>query len=221
MFSIKISALPRRMTRAVGAGLLALAAPAVLVAPATPAVAAADTRLQQAVKALRAIDTMQASFVQTDRGGQKVSGKMTLKRPGKIRFEYQKDVPVLIVSDGSRLTMLDYEVSQKQVWPIKNSPLGALLQPDGDVSKYGKLMPTEHPDVTSVRMRDPRHPEYGTMTMIFERKASAPGGWQLAGWVAVDAQNKMTQIRLSNQRYGMPVSNGTFAFKDVTQRKRR
>lgn len=210
-----------RPIRALGAALLALAAPAAFVAIPSASAAATDNRLDQAVKALRAISTMQANFTQTDRAGQQLTGKMTLKRPGKIRFEYQKGVPVLIVSDGSRLTMLDYEVSQKQVWPIKNSPLGALLQPDADISKFGKLMPTEHPDVTSIRIRDPKHPEYGTMTMIFERKASAPGGMQLAGWVALDAQNKMTRIQLSNHRYGMNIGNGTFTFKDVTARKRR
>ncbi|WP_342668665.1 outer membrane lipoprotein carrier protein LolA [Croceicoccus bisphenolivorans] len=209
-----------RTARALGAGLLALAAPAALVAPAVPA-AAAENQMDKAVKALRAISTMKANFTQIDRGGGQLTGKMTLKRPGKVRFEYQKDVPVLIVSDGSRLTMLDYEVSQKQVWPIKNSPLGALLQPDGDIAKYGTLMPTNHPDVTSIRIKDPEHPEYGTMTMIFERKASAPGGMQLAGWVAVDAQNKMTRIQLSGHRYGMDVSNGTFMFKDVSPRKKR
>lgn len=210
-----------RSTRALGAALLALAAPTAFVAIPSASAAATDNRLDQAVKALRAISTMQANFTQTDRAGQQLTGKMTLKRPGKIRFEYQKGVPVLIVSDGSRLTMLDYEVSQKQVWPIKNSPLGALLQPDADISKFGKLMPTEHPDVTSIRIKDPKHPEYGTMTMIFERMASAPGGMQLAGWVALDAQNKMTRIQLSNHRYGMKIGNGTFTFKDVTARKRR
>jgi len=209
-----------RTARALGAGLLALSAPAVLVAPMTPAVAA-ENRLDNAVKALRSIKTMKANFTQIDRNGGQLTGKMTLKRPGKIRFEYQKDVPVLIVSDGSRLTMLDYEVNQKQVWPIKNSPLGALLQPDGDIAKFGKLMPTNHSDVTSIRIKDPDHPEFGTMTMIFEKKASAPGGMQLAGWVAVDAQNKMTRIALDNHRYGMDVSNGTFMFKDVRARTKR
>ncbi|RVQ67615.1 outer membrane lipoprotein carrier protein LolA [Croceicoccus ponticola] len=212
--------LKNRTARAIGAGLLALAAPAALVAPAVPA-AAAENRLDSAVKALRAIGTMKASFRQIDRSGQQVSGTMTLKRPGKIRFQYQDSVPLLIVSDGSRLTMLDYEVNQKQVWPIKNSPLGALLQPDGDISRFGTLMPTSHKDVTSIRIKDPKHPEYGTMTMIFEKNASAPGGMELAGWVSVDAQNKTTKILLDNHRYGMTVSNGTFMFKDVRARTKR
>ncbi|MDR7102086.1 outer membrane lipoprotein carrier protein LolA [Croceicoccus sp. BE223] len=212
-----------RTARAIGVGLLALAAPATLIAPAAPVAAATSSsaRMDNAVKALRAITTMKADFTQVDRSGQRVSGTMTLKRPGKIRFQYQKGIPMLIVSDGSRLTMLDYEVNQKQVWPIKNSPLGALLKPDGDISRYGKLMPTGSSAVTSIRIKDPSHPEYGTLTMIFENKASAPGGMELAGWVSVDAQNKITKVHLDNHRYGMSVGDGTFTFKDVRARTKR
>lgn len=216
-----MNTLSAKAARAIGAGLIALAVPAALVTPVVPASAASENRLEKAVTALRAISTMKADFTQIGRGGQQLTGKMTLKRPGKIRFQYQKDVPVLIVSDGSRLTMLDYEVNQKQVWPIKSSPLGALLQPDGDIARYGTLMPTAHPDVTSIRVKDPERPEYGTLTMIFERRASAPGGLELVGWVSVDAQNKVTKIYLDNHRYGMSVSNGTFMFKDVRARSKR
>ncbi len=203
------------------AALASLAAPVAMSTAVTPASAQPSDELSRAVDALRAISTMSADFVQVDRNGQQLTGKMVLKRPGKIRFEYQKDVPVLIVSDGSRLTMLDYEVRQKQVWPISNSPLGALLDPGKDVMRYGKLMPVRHPDLVSVQVKDPKHPEYGTITLIFNRDASAPGGLQLESWVSVDSQNKITKIFLSNQRYGIPVSDGTFTFKDVRPRKKR
>ena len=203
------------------AALVSLAVPFAMSAAVTPASAQPSDELGRAVAALRAISTMSADFVQVDRNGQQLTGKMVLKRPGKIRFEYQKDVPVLIVSDGSRLTMLDYEVRQKQVWPISNSPLGALLDPGKDVMRYGKLMPVRHPDLVSVQVKDPKHPEYGTITLIFNRDASAPGGLQLESWVSVDSQNKITKIFLSNQRYGIPVSDGTFTFKDVRPRKKR
>ena len=45
---------------------------------------------------------MTADFTQTDRNGQTLTGKLTLSSPGKIRFQYQKDVPLLIVGDGKR-----------------------------------------------------------------------------------------------------------------------
>ena len=70
--------------------------------------------IDRAVAALRGITTLRANFVQTDRSGQTISGVLTMKRPGKIRFQYEKGVPMLIVADGSALTFVDYEVRQVQ-----------------------------------------------------------------------------------------------------------
>jgi len=216
-----MTSLGKSLSRPVMAGLLAVALPAALVAPAIPAAAASDARLDQAVGALRAIGTMRADFVQTDRNGQSVTGVMTLKQPGKIRFEYEKSANMLIVSDGGALTMIDYEVAQVQRWPIKNSPLGALLDPKGNVAQYGKVVPTASPEVLSVEVRDPKHPEYGLITLIFVKKAGAPGGLELASWVALDSQNKRTTVRLSNHRYGLAVPDSTFKFKDPRTAGRR
>lgn len=206
--------------RAAIAGALVVSAPAAIVAPATP-VAAAQGDLDRAVAALRGISTMKANFSQTDRKGQTVSGVMTLKRPGKIRFEYEKGVDMLVVSTGKSLYLVDYEVNQVQRWPIRNSPLGALLDPSRDVGKYGKIMPTGSPDVVSVEVRDPKKPEFGVITLIFVRKASAPGGLELASWVALDAQNQRTTVRLNGQRYGVAVPDSTFSFTDPRRSTRR
>jgi outer membrane lipoprotein-sorting protein len=91
------------------------------------------------------------------------------------------------------------------------------------VKRYGRLIPTASPDVLSVEVKDPRKPEYGTITMIFARDPSAPGGWELASWVALDAQNKRTTVRLSNQRYGVAVADSAFTYRDprVTSRRPR
>lgn len=193
---------------------------AATVALPAPAYAAAGS-LDSAVAALRGIKTMRADFTQTDRSGQSVRGKMTLKRPGKIRFEYGQGVPLLVVSNGKTLTMVDYEVNQVERWPIGSSPLGALLDPNRDVKKYGRLRQTNNDNVLSVEVKDPNKPEYGTITLIFVRNASAPGGWELTNWVALDAQNNRTTVRLENQRYGVSVSDSTFTYKDPRRASRR
>lgn len=213
----------RSSTLAIRAALAALflcAASAALVTPAAPLHAQANN-LDRAVSALRGISTMRANFVQTDRNGQSVSGVLTLKQPGKIRFAYEESVPMLIVSDGRTLTMVDYEVRQVQRWPIRNSPLGALLNPTGDISRFGKLLPTGTDDVISIEVRDPKKPEYGVITMIFVAKPGAPGGLELASWVALDSQNKRTTIRLSNHQYGIAVAASAFTFKDPRVTGRR
>lgn len=204
------------------AALAALAVPAVV--PTAPAFAASQSeaaQLKQATEALRGISTLRADFVQTDRTGQSVTGTLTLKRPGKIRFQYQKGVNMLIVSDGKALTMVDYDVKQVQRWPISNSPLGALLDPRRDVARYGTVKQTGNPNVISVEVRDPKHPEYGIITLIFTRKASAPGGLELSYWVALDSQNKRTTVQLRNQRYGVQVADKDFRWNDPRPRARR
>ena len=187
---------------------------------AAPAIAQSASALASVQSHLKATSSMTADFVQTDRNGQRLSGKLTLKRPGKIRFQYQKDVPLLIVGDGSRLTMIDYEVKQVQSWPVKNSPLGALLDPERDLSKYAKVIPTGSDEVLSVEVKDPKRPEYGTITMVFIRDGSAPGGVRLRGWVALDSQNNRTRIDLSNQRFNVPVADSAFKWTDPRPRKR-
>ena len=207
--------------RVVMIGALALAVPAALAVSAAPVAAQSGDKLDQAVAALRGISTMRADFTQTDRNGRTVRGDLTLKRPGRIRFEYEKGVNMLVVSDGKALTLVDYDVNQVQRWPISNSPLGALLDPNRDVKRYGKLKATGNPDVVSVEVRDPNKPEYGVITLIFVKDAGAPGGLELASWVALDSQNQRTTVRLSNQRYGVSVADSAFRFQDPRRTSRR
>lgn len=204
--------------------LAALTLAPVLVAGfavAAPAIAQSASTLSSVQSHLKATSSMTADFIQTDRNGQRLSGKLTLKRPGKIRFQYQKDVPLLIVGDGSRLTMIDYQVKQVQSWPVKNSPLGALLDPDRDLTKYAKILPTGSDDVLSVEVKDPKRPEYGTITMVFVRDGSAPAGLRLRGWVALDSQNNRTRIDLSNQKFNVAVADTAFKWTDPRPRQRK
>jgi outer membrane lipoprotein-sorting protein len=201
-------------------GLAAVSAAALLAVPSAFVVSSAATAQAQqsdltgAVTALRAISTMRADFIQADPRGNRVKGVLTLKRPGRIRFQYEKGVPMLIVSDGSALTFIDYGVKQVQRWPIKNSPLGALLDPNRDVMQYGKLMPTTNNQVVSVEVRDRKHPEYGVITLVFVRKPGAPGGLELSSWATLDSQNTRTVVSLSNQQYGLAVPDSTFRYND-------
>lgn len=210
----------RSLAGAAASAALVVSAPAALMTT-TPAVAQARGDLALAVAALRSISTMRANFVQTDRNGKQLGGTMTLKRPGKIRFQYQKGVPFLIVADGSALTFIDYQVRQVQRWPIGSTPLGAIIDPRRDVARFGKLQPVSSPNIVSVEVRDRGHPEYGIITLVFVRKASAPGGLELASWAALDSQNTLTRVDLSNHQYGLAVSDGTFRFNDPRPVNRR
>jgi outer membrane lipoprotein-sorting protein len=196
-------------------------APVALVMPMPGSAQSGSAKMDRVVAHMQSVGTMTSTFTQTDRRGSTLSGKLLLKRPGHIRFEYQKGVPLLIVGDGKALTMVDYEVRQVQRWPIRNSPLAALLDPGQDLRRYGKLVATSTDDVISVEVRDPKRPEFGVITMVFVRQAGAPGGLTLNGWVALDSKNNRTSIRLDNVKYNGNVPNSAFTWKDPRPVRRK
>ena len=179
---------------------LALAAPAV----AAPLDAVAAT--------LRATRSMTADFVQTAGDGKVARGRMLLVRPGKIRFEYDKS-KLLIIADGVRLSMIDYSVGQVSQWPVGSTPLAALLDPDKDLARVARVV-EDTPAATRVEARDAKHPEYGSIVMVFFKRPEAPGGLALGGWTARDAQNNLTQVVLSNVRSNVAVGSANFVFRD-------
>ena len=179
-----------------------------------PAVAQANNGLAQVQSHLRAVDTMTARFTQTDRRGRSLSGTLSLKRPGKIRFDYGRNANMLIVGDGRALTFIDFDVNDRQRWPINDSPLSVLLNPDQDLSRFSRVVRNDA-QVLMIEARDPRRREFGTITIAFSKSGSAPGGLVLEGWNTLDAQNNRTQVRLSNQRFNVPVADSLFRVPSV------
>jgi outer membrane lipoprotein-sorting protein len=193
---------------------------AVLLAAAAPAAQPAND-LVAVQNHLRAFQTMTASFSQTDRAGKVLTGTLTIKKPGKIRFQYEKGVPILVVAEGGALTFIDYSVRQVQRWPIQGSPLAVLLDDKRDLTRYGHVTATGSDRVISVEARDPKRPEFGRITLVLARQDAAPAGLTLQGWVALDSQGNRTTVRLSNQQYGVPVSDGTFRWNDPRKKAGR
>ena len=206
-------------TLAAASAVVALVAGSALTVPAAaqqrraqaPALTGDLLRVQQH---LTAMTSLTADFTQTDRQGQVQNGRLTLKQPGRIRFQYAPGIPLLIVADGRSLTLIDYEVNQVQRWPVRNSPLAVLIDPAANLVRYGRIIDTGSNETISVEVRDPARPEYGMITMVFTRDARAPGGLNLYGWVALDAQRNRTSIRLSGQRYNVPVADSALRWRD-------
>ena len=179
---------------------------ALVAAPATAA------PLDEVAAALAATTSMTARFTQTAADGRVATGRMQLLRPGRIRFDYDKS-KLLIVADGRALSMIDYKVGQVSQWPVRNSPLAALLDPAKDLARVARVVESP-PGQVRVAARDPKRPDYGTLTMTFLRRADAPGGLALAGWTALDAQNNRTEVVLSDVRSNVAVPASAFKFRD-------
>jgi outer membrane lipoprotein-sorting protein len=197
----------------------ALVPVAVVAVAAAPAPAVASGELNAVEASLAATHSMTANFLQTDGKGRQMAGTLSLKRPGKIRFAYGGGVNMLLVANGKTLNFIDYDVGQKSSWPIAKSPLAVLLSPQPDLGRIARIMPSDHKSVIVVRARDARRPEFGTLILAFARDGSAPGGLKLEGWTAIDAQNKKTTVRLSNQRYNVAVPDSAFGFAEPKRKK--
>lgn len=192
-------------------------APIAIVAVAVPAQAQSGD-IAKVETHLSAVQSMTASFTQTDSKNRVARGTLQLKRPGRIRFQYDGN-DVLLVGNGSKLTFVDYEVGQKNSWDLNKTPLGILLSINPDINRIAKIVPQADPRILLVRARDARRPEFGTLLLAFVRNPSAPGGLLLEGWTAIDAQNKKTTIKLDNQRYNVAVPESAFAFADPKKRR--
>jgi len=192
---------------------------AVVATFAAPALAATSGELKSVESSLAATQSMTANFLQTDGKGRQLAGTLQLKRPGKIRFAYGGGANMLLVANGKTLNFIDYDVGQKSSWPISKSPLAVLLSPQPDLGRIARVQPSDSTNVVVVRARDARRPEFGTLVLAFVKDGGAPGGLRLEGWTAIDAQNKKTTVRLSNQHYNVSVPDSTFSFAEPKRKK--
>jgi outer membrane lipoprotein-sorting protein len=192
----------------------------IAIIASTPAAAAAESPdLAKVQGHITSVDTMTANFVQTDAKGRSAAGTLQLKRPGRIRFQYGSG-DLLLIGTGGKLVFLDYQVGQKSSWDLNKTPLGILLSANPDVKRIAKVVANPDPRVLVVRAKDNNHPEFGTLILAFLRSPAAPGGLQLYGWTAIDAQNKRTTVKLTDVRYNVAVPESAFAYAEPKKRKR-
>ena len=146
-----------------------------VAALAGPAVASNATDLARSKPTSATTQSMAADFTQTDGKGRQLSGTLSLKRPGRIRFEYGRGANMLLVGNGKTLSFVDYEVGQKSSWPVAKSPLAVLLSAKPDLGRIARIVPSNDPRVVVVRARDARRPEFGTLVLAFMQGAGRAG----------------------------------------------
>lgn len=182
-------------------GLVAMAVATAFPVKTQPA----QTGLQQVEQHMRALTSMTARFVQSGPGTQNHSGRLSIKTPGKIRIEYQNGM--LIVGDG-QLNFVDPGAETVQS-PLAESLLSVLIDPSVPTHRTAYVV-TDDDSSLVVDFRDPSRPGLGRLTLVFAKDASAPGGLRLHGWTAVDARRDPTVVRLSDQRYNVPIADSVF-----------
>jgi len=174
-----------------------------------------DETLRKIEQSLNAIKSMKTDFIQRAPDGSVAEGVLYLERPGKLRFDFGDDAPFLVVSNGSLLTFVDYDVKQVSRWPIRKTPLGILV--DDEIKFDGAI---EVPDIirfaglVKVPVIDPKRQEYGYIILIFEESTM-----ELRAWEVVDAQGYTTRVALVNPEYNVEIDGKYFKFKDPRPRR--
>lgn len=174
---------------------------------------------------LDGLDTLTAAFTQIDETSETRHGTLSLKRPGRLRFDYTDDTPLLLVSDGDLLTFIDYSVGQVTRWPIEDTVLHILVSDDIDLTQSDAVISAKvekQTDRVHVVAQDPERPEQGRIIIRFDRTGS---GLSLSGWTVIDAQRSLTTIRLDDLRRNVALASDLWMFEDPrtlpSERRRR
>ena len=77
---------------------------------------------------LNNVKNLTSDFIQTVPEGDINYGKFFLFRPGKMRIEYDEEIPILIVVNGNILSYIDLELEEKSNFPTGSTPASFLTR---------------------------------------------------------------------------------------------
>ncbi|EPX84874.1 Outer membrane lipoprotein-sorting protein [Rubellimicrobium thermophilum DSM 16684] len=187
---------------------LIAALPAVALAPALwPAMARAQAiPLAEIAAYLNRLQTATGGFTQINADGSISTGTIFLKRPGRIRFEYD-DGSALVVAGGGQVAVFDRRSNQgPERFPLRETPLSIILAERVDLSQAG--MVTGHVSdgtTTTVTMQDPQNPGYGSIRLVF---TGSPV--ELRQWIVTDQSGSETTVVLHDLQTGVQIGDRPF-----------
>ncbi len=175
---------------------------------------------------MQTVGSLQADIKQYAPDGTVTKGKLSMQRPGRIRFDFGDDIPFLVVADGKTLAFIDYEIGQITRWPVADTPLRVLLGDGVDLASFGaqvQLMTgnSEDDDIISLAASDPKKPEMGSIIVYFRRTAGVGKQLSLTGWTVQDAQGSNTYIELANNLVNLALDEKLWSYKDPRGSARR
>ena len=156
---------------------------------------------------LNNLKTASGEFTQLNDDGTISTGRILIKRPGRVRFEYNPPEQILVVADGDSVGIVDGKSNEgTQAYPLHRTPLSIILARKVDLTR-AKMVTGHVSDGTSttVRAQDPEYPEYGSIELVF---TSAPV--ELRQWVINDGGGSRTTVVLGDLKTDVRLKNETF-----------
>lgn len=159
---------------------------------------------------LNDIKTLKSRFIQVSPNGGLSSGEFWLRRPGRLRFEYDPPVPYLILANTVWLIFYDAELGQPQHWPINETPLGVLLADRVSLSAATDIEAiVRSPGRLALTLRHKTRPDDGTISLIFSDKPLI-----LRQWRIIDAQGQPTTVTLDQIERGLELPIDLFVLPE-------
>ena len=135
-----------------------------------------------------------SDFTQVNDDGSLSTGKFYIKRPGRMRFEYNPPEKLLVMVGGSTVGIFDGKsnVQKAERYPLRRTPLNLILEKNVNLAARNMVVGHEFDGTaTIVTAQDPKNPEYGTIQLKF---TSNPV--ELRQWIVRDGQGAKTTVIL-------------------------
>ena len=166
-----------------------------------------STLVAQANAYFNGITTLTGSFVQIGADGRRIGGKLTLSKPGRLRFDYDQPSPLEVVADGTSVAVRDRKLGTQDLYFISQTPLKFLLREKIDLARDLTVIDVGN-DPGGVRIvTEDRSTLGGTskIQLFFDAEMKT-----LSQWRITDPQGYQTTVQLSNLQRGRTVEAGQF-----------
>lgn len=168
--------------------------------------------LAQVEAYLNALRTLKARFLQTAQNGQTAQGTAWIARPGRMRFDYDPPVPLLLVASYGQFILYDRELRSPSTVPTSATPLGVLLQENFRFANAITVTSvTRDGGFLRVTLFRTAQPSEGRLTLILQESPM-----ELRQWMVLDAQGRQTRVTLSGIEVGGRFDDRIFAFNNPT-----
>lgn len=167
---------------------------------------------------LQNLKTLKARFIQTSNNGTQLGGDFMLKRPGRMRFEYDHPVKDFIVADGLMIYYYDAEMKEQKNTLISQSLADFFLREN--VSFSGDVMVTDvkrADGLLQITLSQTKDPRAGSLVLGLTEKPEL----ELKKWRVVDAQGMTTEVELFDVISGIKMDNSKFHYYDPEHKKSR
>lgn len=183
-----------------------LSVPVLSLALAMPAFAD-KLPLSEVSDYLNDLKTAEAKFTQINDDGSVSTGRVFIKRPGRVRFEYDPPEKAMVLASANTVAIFDGRSNQPpETYPLGRTPLSVILARNVDLARANMVVGHAYDGTaTVVTAQDPEHPEYGSIEMVFTGDPV-----ELRQWVINDNSGGRTTVILGEMHTGMSLKSSLF-----------